>query len=52
MDMSYFDGSGNKSFRIAVSSLKLVFRILILILIILLIVLKKSLIFMNKKASG
>jgi len=38
MDMSYFDGSGNKSFRIAVSSLKLVFRILILVLIIMLIV--------------
>lgn len=38
MDMSYFDGSNNKSYRMAVSGLKLVFRILLMVLIIVLII--------------
>ena len=38
MDMSYYDDNRKKGYRIAVSGLKLVIRILLLILIVVLIV--------------
>lgn len=38
MDMSYFDDNRNKGYKIALTGLKLAFRILVLILIVLLII--------------